>query len=62
MECYKYHSLKEGFKSLDTTLQYPYKECENAVDQRSNRASSNCEHCQLKYKLSSFNAKGITQG
>ncbi|XP_078247952.1 guanine nucleotide exchange factor VAV3 isoform X2 [Pogona vitticeps] len=41
VEYYKHHSLKEGFRSLDTTLHYPYKECENSVDQRSNRASSN---------------------
>lgn len=41
VEYYKHHSLKEGFRSLDTTLQYPYKDCENLLDQRSNRASSN---------------------
>ncbi|KAJ6658408.1 hypothetical protein lerEdw1_020112, partial [Lerista edwardsae] len=41
VEYYKHHSLKEGFRSLDTTLQYPYKDCENSLDQRSNRASSN---------------------
>ncbi|XP_062834008.1 guanine nucleotide exchange factor VAV3 isoform X2 [Anolis carolinensis] len=41
VEYYKHHSLKEGFRSLDTTLQYPYKECENLLDQRSNRASTN---------------------
>uniref|UniRef100_A0A8C2UDI0 Vav guanine nucleotide exchange factor 3 n=1 Tax=Coturnix japonica TaxID=93934 RepID=A0A8C2UDI0_COTJA len=31
---YKHHSLKEGFRSLDTTLQFPYKESENSVGQR----------------------------
>ncbi|XP_054835996.1 guanine nucleotide exchange factor VAV3 isoform X1 [Eublepharis macularius] len=41
VEYYKHHSLKEGFRSLDTTLQYPYKEYENSLDQRSNRPSSN---------------------
>uniref|UniRef100_A0A8C5WYD7 Uncharacterized protein n=1 Tax=Laticauda laticaudata TaxID=8630 RepID=A0A8C5WYD7_LATLA len=29
VEYYKHQSLKEGFRSLDTTLQYPYKEYEN---------------------------------
>uniref|UniRef100_A0A8B9P935 Vav guanine nucleotide exchange factor 3 n=1 Tax=Apteryx owenii TaxID=8824 RepID=A0A8B9P935_APTOW len=37
IEYYKHHSLKEGFRSLDTTLQFPYKESENSVGQRSNR-------------------------
>uniref|UniRef100_H3AW96 Vav guanine nucleotide exchange factor 3 n=1 Tax=Latimeria chalumnae TaxID=7897 RepID=H3AW96_LATCH len=41
VEYYKHHSLKEGFRSLDTTLQYPYKEPENSVGQRSNRSGSN---------------------
>ncbi|XP_077188943.1 guanine nucleotide exchange factor VAV3 isoform X2 [Paroedura picta] len=41
VEYYKHHSLKEGFRSLDTTLQYPYKEYEHSVDQRSNRPPSN---------------------
>ncbi|XP_007423487.2 guanine nucleotide exchange factor VAV3 [Python bivittatus] len=41
VEYYKHHSLKEGFRSLDTTLQYPYKESENTLEQRSHRASSN---------------------
>uniref|UniRef100_A0A8B9IWV7 Vav guanine nucleotide exchange factor 3 n=1 Tax=Amazona collaria TaxID=241587 RepID=A0A8B9IWV7_9PSIT len=31
VEYYKHHSLKEGFRSLDTTLQFPYKEPENSV-------------------------------
>uniref|UniRef100_A0A8C3QBP3 Uncharacterized protein n=1 Tax=Geospiza parvula TaxID=87175 RepID=A0A8C3QBP3_GEOPR len=34
VEYYKHHSLKEGFRSLDTTLQFPYKESENSVGQR----------------------------
>uniref|UniRef100_A0A8C5FQV9 Vav guanine nucleotide exchange factor 3 n=1 Tax=Gadus morhua TaxID=8049 RepID=A0A8C5FQV9_GADMO len=29
IEYYKHHSLKEGFRSLDTTLQYPHREPEN---------------------------------
>ncbi|XP_074858581.1 guanine nucleotide exchange factor VAV3 isoform X3 [Carettochelys insculpta] len=41
VEYYKHHSLKEGFRSLDTTLQFPYKESENSDGQRSNKASSN---------------------
>uniref|UniRef100_A0A8C0H0M8 Vav guanine nucleotide exchange factor 3 n=1 Tax=Chelonoidis abingdonii TaxID=106734 RepID=A0A8C0H0M8_CHEAB len=41
VEYYKHHSLKEGFRSLDTTLQVPYKESENSDGQRSNKASSN---------------------
>uniref|UniRef100_A0A8B9P753 Vav guanine nucleotide exchange factor 3 n=1 Tax=Apteryx owenii TaxID=8824 RepID=A0A8B9P753_APTOW len=31
IEYYKHHSLKEGFRSLDTTLQFPYKESENSI-------------------------------
>lgn len=38
---YKLHSLKEGFRSLDTTLQYPVKEAENSSLTRSNRMSGN---------------------
>uniref|UniRef100_A0A8C2UH27 Vav guanine nucleotide exchange factor 3 n=1 Tax=Coturnix japonica TaxID=93934 RepID=A0A8C2UH27_COTJA len=34
VDYYKHHSLKEGFRSLDTTLQFPYKESENSVGQR----------------------------
>uniref|UniRef100_A0A8C5HEF1 Vav guanine nucleotide exchange factor 3 n=1 Tax=Gouania willdenowi TaxID=441366 RepID=A0A8C5HEF1_GOUWI len=30
IEYYKRHSLREGFRSLDTTLQFPYREAENA--------------------------------
>ncbi|OXB54343.1 hypothetical protein ASZ78_012539 [Callipepla squamata] len=41
VDYYKHHSLKEGFRSLDTTLQFPYKESENSVGQRSNRAGGN---------------------
>ncbi|XP_077680308.1 guanine nucleotide exchange factor VAV3 isoform X2 [Eretmochelys imbricata] len=41
VEYYKHHSLKEGFRSLDTTLQVPYKASENSDGQRSNKASSN---------------------
>ncbi|XP_014106380.1 PREDICTED: guanine nucleotide exchange factor VAV3 isoform X2 [Pseudopodoces humilis] len=41
VEYYKHHSLKEGFRSLDTTLQFPYKESENSVGQRSNRTGGN---------------------
>ncbi|KAJ8278018.1 hypothetical protein GJAV_G00082880 [Gymnothorax javanicus] len=41
IEYYKHHSLKEGFRSLDTTLQFPYKEPENAAVQRTNRLVGN---------------------
>ncbi|KAJ7409254.1 Guanine nucleotide exchange factor VAV3 [Willisornis vidua] len=41
VEYYKHHSLKEGFRSLDTTLQFPYKESENSAGQRSNRTGGN---------------------
>nr|XP_028588458.1 guanine nucleotide exchange factor VAV3 isoform X1 [Podarcis muralis] len=53
VEYYKHHSLKEGFRSLDTTLQYPYKESENSLDQRSNRASGNraCGNSVLSPKV-----------
>ncbi|XP_073090474.1 guanine nucleotide exchange factor VAV3 isoform X1 [Manis javanica] len=38
VEYYKHHSLKEGFRTLDTTLQFPYKEPEHSAGQRGNRA------------------------
>uniref|UniRef100_A0A3Q2R1A7 Vav guanine nucleotide exchange factor 3 n=1 Tax=Fundulus heteroclitus TaxID=8078 RepID=A0A3Q2R1A7_FUNHE len=41
IEYYKHHSLREGFKSLDTTLQFPYREPENAAVHRFNRPGSN---------------------
>ncbi|XP_075414948.1 guanine nucleotide exchange factor VAV3 [Tenrec ecaudatus] len=41
VEYYKHHSLKEGFRTLDTTLQFPYKEPEHSTGQRGNRASNN---------------------
>ncbi|XP_038600591.1 guanine nucleotide exchange factor VAV3 isoform X1 [Tachyglossus aculeatus] len=41
VEYYKHHSLKEGFRTLDTTLQFPYKEPENSTGQRTNRSGSN---------------------
>uniref|UniRef100_A0A8D0DAK2 Vav guanine nucleotide exchange factor 3 n=1 Tax=Sander lucioperca TaxID=283035 RepID=A0A8D0DAK2_SANLU len=31
IEYYKHHSLREGFRSLDTTLKFPYQEPENAA-------------------------------
>uniref|UniRef100_A0A8C0WDS3 Guanine nucleotide exchange factor VAV3 n=1 Tax=Castor canadensis TaxID=51338 RepID=A0A8C0WDS3_CASCN len=31
VEYYKHHSLKEGFRTLDTTLQFPYKEPEHSA-------------------------------
>ncbi|KAJ0059859.1 hypothetical protein NL108_014118, partial [Boleophthalmus pectinirostris] len=41
IEYYKHHSLREGFRSLDTTLQFPYREPENTAMQRLNRSGSN---------------------
>ncbi|XP_041824187.1 guanine nucleotide exchange factor VAV3 isoform X1 [Melanotaenia boesemani] len=41
IEYYKHHSLREGFKSLDTTLQFPYREPENAAVHRLNRSGGN---------------------
>ncbi|XP_026952023.1 guanine nucleotide exchange factor VAV3 isoform X4 [Sagmatias obliquidens] len=40
VEYYKHHSLKEGFRTLDTTLQFPYKEPEHSSGQRGNRAGN----------------------
>ncbi|KAA8580949.1 hypothetical protein FQN60_013907, partial [Etheostoma spectabile] len=41
IEYYKHHSLREGFRSLDTTLKYPYREPENAAMHRLNRSGGN---------------------
>uniref|UniRef100_A0A669DS47 Vav guanine nucleotide exchange factor 3 n=1 Tax=Oreochromis niloticus TaxID=8128 RepID=A0A669DS47_ORENI len=41
IEYYKHHSLREGFRSLDTTLQFPYREMENAAMHRFNRSGGN---------------------
>ncbi|KAG9343613.1 hypothetical protein JZ751_013783 [Albula glossodonta] len=41
VEYYKHHSLKEGFRNLDTTLQFPYKAVENTGMQRTNGSSGN---------------------
>uniref|UniRef100_A0A3Q0T595 Vav guanine nucleotide exchange factor 3 n=1 Tax=Amphilophus citrinellus TaxID=61819 RepID=A0A3Q0T595_AMPCI len=41
IEYYKHHSLREGFRSLDTTLQFPYRETENAAVHRLNRSGGN---------------------
>nr|KAF6398374.1 vav guanine nucleotide exchange factor 3 [Rousettus aegyptiacus] len=40
VEYYKHHSLKEGFRTLDTTLQFPYKEPEHAAGQRGSRTGN----------------------
>lgn len=40
VEYYKHHSLKEGFRTLDTTLQFPYKEPEQSAGQRVNRTGN----------------------
>uniref|UniRef100_A0A671UIY9 Vav guanine nucleotide exchange factor 3 n=1 Tax=Sparus aurata TaxID=8175 RepID=A0A671UIY9_SPAAU len=41
IEYYKHHSLREGFRSMDTTLQFPYREPENAAMHHLNRSGSN---------------------
>ncbi|XP_077409972.1 guanine nucleotide exchange factor VAV3 isoform X1 [Vanacampus margaritifer] len=41
IEYYKRHSLREGFRSLDTTLQYPYRELENSTMHPLSRSGSN---------------------
>lgn len=43
IEYYKHHSLREGFRSLDTTLQFPYRQPENAAMHRLNRSGGNSE-------------------
>ncbi|XP_069497975.1 guanine nucleotide exchange factor VAV3 isoform X2 [Ambystoma mexicanum] len=40
VEYYKHQSLKEGFRSLDTTLQFPFKEAENSDGPKGNRPRS----------------------
>lgn len=44
VEYYKLHSLKEGFSSLDTTLQVPYRELSNGYMPRAitKAASGEC--------------------
>ncbi|KAL1006671.1 hypothetical protein UPYG_G00075180 [Umbra pygmaea] len=50
IEYYKHHSLREGFRSLDTTLQFPYREPENAATLRTNRPGGNTPlPCGLSY-------------
>uniref|UniRef100_A0A6Q2YRM2 Vav guanine nucleotide exchange factor 3 n=1 Tax=Esox lucius TaxID=8010 RepID=A0A6Q2YRM2_ESOLU len=50
IEYYKHHSLREGFRSLDTTLQFPYREQENATLLRTNRPGGNTPlPCGLSY-------------
>ncbi|XP_068096145.1 guanine nucleotide exchange factor VAV3 isoform X2 [Hyperolius riggenbachi] len=39
VEYYKHQSLREGFRSLDTTLLFPYKAVENHIGHASNRSS-----------------------
>jgi hypothetical protein len=51
VEYYKHHSLKEGFRTLDTTLQFPYKEPEHSAGQRGNRTGNSCEYCHWDYYL-----------
>uniref|UniRef100_A0A671N4T1 Guanine nucleotide exchange factor VAV3-like n=1 Tax=Sinocyclocheilus anshuiensis TaxID=1608454 RepID=A0A671N4T1_9TELE len=37
IEYYKHHSLREGFRTLDTTLQFAYREPENGANSTNNR-------------------------
>uniref|UniRef100_A0A3Q3IIG8 Vav guanine nucleotide exchange factor 3 n=1 Tax=Monopterus albus TaxID=43700 RepID=A0A3Q3IIG8_MONAL len=41
IEYYKHHSLREGFRSLDTTLQFPFRELESTTVHRLNRPGGN---------------------
>ncbi|XP_030624844.1 guanine nucleotide exchange factor VAV3 [Chanos chanos] len=49
IEYYKHHSLREGFRSLDTTLQFPYREPENAAVQRSRPGGNTPLLCGLSF-------------
>lgn len=51
VEYYQYHSLKESFKQLDTTLKYPYKSRERAAARTPSRSPGNA-HAQLVRQLS----------
>uniref|UniRef100_A0A672LF67 Vav guanine nucleotide exchange factor 3 n=1 Tax=Sinocyclocheilus grahami TaxID=75366 RepID=A0A672LF67_SINGR len=42
IEYYKHHSLREGFRTLDTTLQFAYREPENGANSTNNRAPLLC--------------------
>ncbi|KAK6299509.1 hypothetical protein J4Q44_G00295420 [Coregonus suidteri] len=44
IEYYQHYSLKEGFRSLDTTLQFPYREQESAAVLCTNRPGGNQNH------------------
>ncbi|CAL8294566.1 unnamed protein product [Lota lota] len=41
IEYYKHHSLREGFRSLDTTLQFPHRETENTATLRTTHQAGN---------------------
>ncbi|GCB82121.1 hypothetical protein scyTo_0022282, partial [Scyliorhinus torazame] len=58
VEYYKYHSLKEGFRSLDTTLQNPYKEPEEVSMYKAQRGRGHSASISCGYSFlapASFN-------
>uniref|UniRef100_A0A6Q2YYA3 Vav guanine nucleotide exchange factor 3 n=1 Tax=Esox lucius TaxID=8010 RepID=A0A6Q2YYA3_ESOLU len=62
IEYYKHHSLREGFRSLDTTLQFPYREQENATLLRTNRPGGNSEYrvAIARYDFSSRDTRELS--
>lgn len=54
VEYYKQYSLKEGFSTLDTTLQVPYREPSNESKTIS-KTSSGESHKDIKLKVSTGN-------
>lgn len=47
VEYYKHQSLREGFRSLDTALLFPYKAVENQAGHASNRSSGMCKYSSI---------------
>ncbi|XP_006863886.1 PREDICTED: guanine nucleotide exchange factor VAV2 [Chrysochloris asiatica] len=56
VEYYQYHSLKESFKQLDTTLKYPYKSRERATARASSRSPASC----ASYNFSFLSPQGLS--
>uniref|UniRef100_A0A8C6VRR6 Vav guanine nucleotide exchange factor 2 n=1 Tax=Nothobranchius furzeri TaxID=105023 RepID=A0A8C6VRR6_NOTFU len=55
VEYYQSHSLKESFKSLDTTLRYPYKSRERSLSRASTRSPATC----ASYNFSFLSPQGL---
>ncbi|ELR55185.1 Guanine nucleotide exchange factor VAV2, partial [Bos mutus] len=55
VEYYQYHSLKESFKQLDTTLKYPYKAWERTASRASSRSPASC----ASYNFSFLSPQGL---